>query len=507
MEGEQSQSVDLLVVGGGINGAGIARDAAGRGLKVMLVERGDLAGATSSASSKLIHGGLRYLEQYEFGLVRKALAEREVLLAAAPHLVAPLEFVLPQGAGSRPGWMLRIGLFLYDHLGGRGRLPGSRGIDLRRHPAGRPLKDEYRHGFTYADCWTDDARLVVVNAMDAAGHGAVIRTRTELVRARRDGGVWRAVVRDVRNGHEDAVTARILVNAAGPWAADLSERQLGMDGGRRLRLVKGSHIVVRRPDGADDAYLLQNADGRIVFVLPFLEQFSLIGTTEVELERMPDTVAITPGEVQYLCGIVNQYFRTPIAPSDVVWSFAGVRPLVDDADDDPSSVTRDFLIALDAPPLDAPGGAAPLLSVLGGKITTYRVLAEAAMDELAPFLPALPGPWTKGAPLPGGDMPLGGFDAYAADVLQDVPWLPPDVTRRLLRTYGSRIEELLGGAGSLAELGAHYGDGVYEAEISYLLRSEWLETVEDLLWRRSKLGLVVSDATVDRLRQRLSAAG
>jgi glycerol-3-phosphate dehydrogenase len=507
MEDGQSQSVDLLVVGGGINGAGIARDAAGRGLKVMLVERGDLAGATSSASSKLIHGGLRYLEQYEFGLVRKALAEREVLLAAAPHLVAPLEFVLPQGEGSRPGWMLRIGLFLYDHLGGRRRLPGSHGIDLRRHPAGRPLKDEYRHGFTYADCWTDDARLVVVNAMDAASHGAVIRTRTELMSARRDGTVWRAVLRDVRTGLENTVTARILVNAAGPWAADLIEHQLGMDGGRRLRLVKGSHMVVPRQDGVDDAYLLQNADGRIVFVLPFLERFSLIGTTEMELERMPDTVAITPGEVDYLCGIVNRYFRSPIAPSDVVWSFAGVRPLVDDADGDPSSVTRDFLIALDAPPLDAPGGTAPLLSVLGGKITTYRVLAEAAMDDLAPFLTDLPGPWTKGAPLPGGDMPRGDFDAYAAEVLQDVPWLPPEVTRRLLRTYGSRVEVILDGARSPAELGAHYGDGVYEAEIGYLLRHEWLETVEDFLWRRTKFGLVVSDATVDRLRQRLSAAG
>ncbi len=502
MEDEQSQSVDLLVVGGGINGAGIARDAAGRGLKVMLVERGDLAGATSSASSKLIHGGLRYLEQYEFGLVRKALAEREVLLAAAPHLVAPLEFVLPQGAGSRPGWMLRIGLFLYDHLGGRRKLPGSHGIDLRKHPAGRPLKDEYRHGFTYADCWTDDARLVVVNAMDAAGHGAIIRTRTELVNARRDGGGWRAVVRDVHTGRADAVAARILVNAAGPWAADLIEHELGMDGGRRLRLVKGSHMVVPRPDGADDAYLLQNADGRIVFVLPFLDTFSLIGTTELELERMPDTVAITPGEVDYLCAIVNQYFRQPIGPSDVVWSFAGVRPLVDDADDDPSSVTRDFLIAL-----DAPEGAAPLLSVLGGKITTYRVLAEAAMDDLAPFLPGLPGPWTKGAPLPGGDMPRGDFHAYAAEITHSTPWLPPDVTRRLLRTYGSRIEDLLGGASSLSELGAHYGDGVYEAEISYLLCHEWLETVEDLLWRRTKLGLVVSEATVERLRQRLSAAG
>ncbi|MEN3974118.1 glycerol-3-phosphate dehydrogenase [Emcibacter sp. SYSU 3D8] len=494
-------AVDLLVVGGGINGAGIARDAAGRGLKVMLIERGDLAGATSSASSKLIHGGLRYLEHYEFSLVRKALAEREVLLAAAPHLVAPLEFVLPQGTGSRPGWMLRIGLFLYDHLGGRKRLPRSRGIDLRKHPAGRPLKDRYRHGFTYADCWTDDARMVVVNAMDAARFGTTVRTRTELVRARRDGGAWSAAIRDVHTGREESVSARILVNAAGPWAADLIEHRLGMGGGKRLRLVKGSHVVVPRPDGADDAYLLQNDDGRVVFVLPFLDRFSLIGTTEVELDAMPDEVAITPDEAGYLCGVVNRYFSRPIAPSDVVWSFAGVRPLVDDADDDPSSVTRDFLIAL-----DAPAGTAPLLSVLGGKITTYRVLAEAAMSELSPFLPGLPGPWTKGVPLPGGDIPRADVAAYLAEVLQDVPWLPPDVTRRLVHTYGSRVQMLLGTARSLADMGQHFGDGVYEAEISYLLQYEWLETVDDFLWRRTKLGLAASDATVGRLRQRLGNA-
>jgi glycerol-3-phosphate dehydrogenase len=501
MEAEQSQLVDLLVVGGGINGAGIARDAAGRGRSVMLVERGDLAGATSSSSSKLIHGGLRYLEQYEFSLVRKALAEREVLLAAAPHLVAPLEFVLPQGENSRPGWMLRIGLFLYDHLGGRRKLPGSRAIDLRRHPAGRPLKDAYEHGFTYADCWTDDARLVVANVLDAAERGAVIRTRTELVGARRDGGLWRAVIRDVRTGREEAVSARILVNAAGPWAADVVEHQLGMAGGKRLRLVKGSHMVVSRPEGADDAYLLQSDDGRVIFVLPFLDRFSLIGTTELELEHMPEKVAITPGEVDYLCRIVNRYFRAPISPADVVWSFAGVRPLVDDADDDPSSVTRDFLISL-----DAPEGRAPLLSVLGGKITTYRVLAEAAMDDLSPFLPDLPEPWTEDTPLPGGDMPGADFEAYLASVEGAFPWLPADLARRLVRAYGTRIGVLLGEASSLADLGTHYGDGVYEAEIGYLLRYEWLVTVEDLLWRRSKLGLVAAPETVARLRQRLDEA-
>jgi glycerol-3-phosphate dehydrogenase len=498
MEDEQSQSVDLLVVGGGINGAGIARDAAGRGLTVMLVERGDLAGATSSSSSKLIHGGLRYLEQYEFALVRKALAEREVLLAAAPHLVAPLEFVLPQGENSRPGWMLRIGLFLYDHLGGRRRLPGSRAVDLREHPAGRPLKSRYAHGFTYADCWTDDARLVVANVMDAAERGADIRTRTELVSARRDGGAWRAVIRDVATGREERVSARILVNAAGPWAAEVIERQLGMGGGGRLRLVKGSHMVVPRPEGADDAYLLQNDDGRVIFVLPFLDRFSLIGTTELELDHMPAAVEITPGEAEYLCGIVNRYFQAPIAPSDMVWSFAGVRPLVDDADADPSSVTRDFRITL-----DAPHGQPPLLSVLGGKITTYRVLAEAALEDLSPFLPDLPGPWTEHAPLPGGDMPGADFEAFLAGVRATCPWLPSALAHRLARAYGTRIAVLLGGAASLADLGVHYGDGVYEAEIAYLCRHEWLRTADDFLWRRSKLGVVASPDTVARLRQRL----
>jgi glycerol-3-phosphate dehydrogenase len=497
MEERQSQSVDLLVVGGGINGVGIARDAAGRGLSVLLCERDDLAGATSSASSKLIHGGLRYLEHYEFSLVRKALKEREVLLHAAPHLVRPLRFVLPHGDDDRPAWMLRLGLFLYDHLGGRRRLPTSHGIDLHEHPAGAPLKTEYEKGFIYADCWADDSRLVVVTAMDAARRGADVRTRTELLDARREDGVWIGRLRDRRTGNETEIRARMLVNAAGPWAANLNTERLHVRGGKRLRLVKGSHIILPRITRTDDAYLLQHTDGRVVFVLPFEERFSLIGTTEVELSEMPETVEISAGEVDYLCAVVNRYFRKPVSAGDVLWSYAGVRPLVDDADEDPSSVTRDFLIGM-----DAPDGEAPLLSVLGGKLTTYRVLAEEAMARLAPHFTD-PGPWTAGACLPGGEMTQGDFDAFFAEAIARWPWLPSNVARRLAHAYGVMMEILLGDAETIEDLGRHYGDGVYEAEIVYLLHHEWLETAEDFLWRRSKLGLVASPETVEALRERL----
>ncbi|MBI1179663.1 MAG: glycerol-3-phosphate dehydrogenase [Alphaproteobacteria bacterium] len=499
MEDSQSQSVDLLVVGGGINGVGIARDAAGRGLSVMLCERGDLAGATSSASSKLIHGGLRYLEHYEFGLVRKALHEREVLLRTAPHLVRPLSFVLPHGIASRPAWMLRVGLFLYDRLGGRRRLPRSHGINLRSHPSGAPLRDEFSKGFVYADCWADDSRLVVVSAVDAAARGADIRTRTEVVDAAREDRQWRVALRDRRTGAETRVAAHALVNAAGPWAASLNAERLHLGGGRKLRLVKGSHIIVPRVSRTDDAYLLQHTDGRVVFVLPFEERFSLIGTTEIELPRMPESVDISAEEILYLCEVVNRYFRKPLDAGDVLWSFAGVRPLVDDDDRNPSAVSRDFLIEL-----DAPAGRAPLLSVLGGKLTTYRVLAEEAMHALRRFLPRHAGAWTDEAPLPGGDMQGADFAAFLAQLIEMRPWLPSNLARRLAHAYGTRIEHILGGAAGLDDLGTHYGDGVYEAEIGYLLRHEWLETVDDLLWRRSKLGLVAALETVEALRGRLN---
>lgn len=497
---KEPEAVDLLVIGGGINGAGIARDAAGRGLTVVLCEKGDLGGATSSASSKLIHGGLRYLEQYEFGLVRKALKEREVLMRAAPHLVTPMSFVLPQSPermpGRRPGWMVRLGLFIYDYLGGARSLPGSGGVDLRRHPAGEVMKEDIEDGFSYADCWGDDARLVVANAQDAAEREADIFTHTEVVSARRDGTLWAVEVQDRRDGAARTIWTKALVNAAGPWAFGVLTDRTGGTTDKRLRLVKGSHIVVPRLMASDHACLLQNDDGRVIFVIPFQERFSLIGTTEADLDTMPETVAITDDEIAYLCAAVGRYFANPPAPEDVVWSYAGVRPLFDDHDADASAVTRGYVLEL-----DAPKGAAPLLSVLGGKLTTYRVLAEEVMDTLARFT-GKPDAWTASAPLPGGNMPGADFYRFQADVRREYPWLDRALLRRLVRTYGTRVEVLLGDVQGQNGLGQHYGDGIYEAELHYVEQNEWVESVEDFLWRRTKLGLIVSPQTEAALAAR-----
>ena len=495
---------DLLVIGGGINGAGIARDAAGRGLKVLLVEQGDLAGATSSASSKLIHGGLRYLEHYEFRLVREGLAEREVLLRLAPHIIRPLRFVLPHDASLRPVWMIRAGLFLYDHLARRSRLPGSRLLDLRRDAAGAPLKPGYARGFAYSDCRVEDSRLVVLNALDAAERGAEIRTRCRFLRARRENGFWRAEIEAVgRSGANPsvAVEARILVNAAGPWVDRVLRDGLGLDGARHLRLVKGSHIVVPRLYDGDQAYILQNTDARVVFVIPYEGDFTLIGTTDVPFRGDPAEAAISPDEIAYLCAAVGRYFVRAVRPEDVVWSFAGVRPLHDDAESDPSAVTRDYV-------LEVEGMNAPVLSVFGGKITTYRRLAEQALEKLAPFVPGLPGPWTARVPLPGGD--FDDFDALLAELRAAHPWLPEPLARRLARAYGTRVTRLLNGAASLDDLGADLGAGLTERELAYLVEAEWARTAEDILWRRSKLGLHDPalagrlDAALARLRARLS---
>jgi glycerol-3-phosphate dehydrogenase len=494
----EAEPVDLLIVGGGINGAGIARDAAGRGLRVVLCEQGDLANYTSSASSKLIHGGLRYLEQNEFRLVREGLIEREVLLRAAPHIIRPLRFILPHSPEQRPLWMIRLGLYLYDHLGGRKTLPRAIRVDLRRDPVGRPLKDRFRTAFAYPDCWVEDARLVVLSALDAHDRGAQILTRTRCTGARRANGLWYADLMSTFGGPVRLVRARALVNAAGPWVARFLTEQTDAARPGRVRLVKGSHLIVPRLFDHDHAYTLQHRDGRVVFVMPYEERFSLIGTTDVAYQGDPGEARITHAEIVYLCQAVSRYFREALTPDRVLWTFAGVRPLCDDAKAKLSAVTRDY--AFD---LNQIAGEAPLLSILGGKITTHRKLAEHALEKLEPVLGFGGRPWTATAPLPGGDLPNGDLELFVRELRIVAPWLPPDLARRYARAYGSRVEKLLMGARRLDDLGEHLGGGLYEVEVEYLHRYEWAMTAEDILWRRSKLGLHVGADTIARLEGRL----
>jgi glycerol-3-phosphate dehydrogenase len=479
-----SGQYDLLVVGGGINGAGIARDAAGRGLRVLLCEQDDLASHTSSASTKLIHGGLRYLEYREFGLVRKALQEREVLLRAAPHIIRPLRFVIPHMPHLRPAWLIRAGLFLYDHLARRELLPGSASIDVRRHPAGAPLIDSITRGFVYSDGWVDDARLVVLNALDAQLRGATICTRTRLVGARREGRLWHADLR-AADGARYPVTAQAIANAAGPWVGELLADTLKLGTQHRVRLVKGSHIVTRRLFDHDYAYIFQNPDKRIVFAIPYEQAFTLIGTTDVEYRDDASHVRIDDDEVAYLCGSVNRYFKRSISPADVVWTYSGVRPLLEnDESADAAAVTRDYRLDL-----DVPAGQAPILSVFGGKITTFRKLAEEALDRLAGPLSITKGAWTEHAPLPGGDIADANFAAFAQQFATRHRWLPAELALRYARAYGTRAEGVVGHAGSLADLGSEVAPGLYEAELRYLRDDEWARGADDVLWRRSKLGL------------------
>ena len=486
---------DVLVVGGGINGAGIARDLAGRGWRVLLVEQDDLASHTSSSSTKLIHGGLRYLEYYEFGLVRKALQEREVLLKSAPHIMWPLRFVMPHDPAMRPAWLIRLGIFLYDHLARREVLPGSEGVNLRTHPVGAPLQPRYTQGFIYSDGWVDDARLVLLNALDAQARGATVLTRTRCVAAQRSARGWTATLAG-RDGTPTQVQARALVNAAGPWAESFL-RGVARPAGREalatksLRLVKGSHIVVPRCFEHDHAYIFQNPDKRIIFAIPYEQDFTLIGTTDQELHGDPRGARIADDEVAYLCAQASRYFTRPVTPADVVWSYAGVRPLLDDASGDPSAVTRDYLLEPNA-------DAAPLLSVWGGKITTFRKLAEDAATDVGRMLGESRIPWTEGARLPGGDLsawigqpqrPDTDFERFVSTLRSRHAWLPASLARRLARAYGSRVERVLQGARSLAELGAEVAPGLHEAELHYLQNEEWACSAEDVLWRRSKLGL------------------
>jgi len=481
---------DVLVVGGGINGAGIARDLAGRGASVVLCEKDDLAQHTSGSSTKLIHGGLRYLEYREFSLVAKALAEREVLLKSAPHIIRPLRFVMPHDPSMRPVWMIRIGLFLYDHLARREVLPGSGTIDLRRHPAGVPLKPVFTRGFVYSDGWVDDARLVVLVASDAAEHGAKILTRTRCVDAVRHPTHWQVRLED-SGGQQHELQARVLVNAAGPWAAEFLGGPAHFARHKSLRLVKGSHIVVPKMFDHDHAYIFQNPDKRIIFAIPYEGDFMLIGTTDVEHRGPVGAARIDAAETAYLCDQASRYFARAVRPEDVVWSYSGVRPLLEDEAGDPAAVTRDYQLDLD-------DEQAPLLTVWGGKITIFRKLAEEAADLLAPALPTARGAWTRGAMLPGGDLsalagtprrPDSDFIRFVQALAARHPTLPAPLLQRLARAYGSRAETLLNGDG----LGAAVAPGLHEGELRYLHEHEWARSADDVLWRRSKLGLHLSE--------------
>jgi glycerol-3-phosphate dehydrogenase len=491
---------DLLVIGGGINGAGIARDAAGRGLSVLLVEKDDLAGHTSSWSTKLIHGGLRYLEHYEFRLVGEALAEREVLLRAAPHIIEPLMFVLPHEPHLRPAWMIRAGLFLYDRLGGRMTLPKSFAVDLDHTVYGAGLKPRFHRGFAYADARVDDARLVVCNAIDAREHGAEIRVRTMLQHATRDDGCWRATLVDKAGARE--VMARAIVNAAGPWVCHVLQEVSDAPVHAKVRHVKGSHLVVPRVHDEPHAYILQNADNRIVFIIPYQEHYSLIGTTDVPVESY-EHPAISDEETYYLLTLANTYLERPLASTDIVWTYSGVRPLYDDGTTDPSAITRDYVLKLDSAGNGARDARAPVLSVFGGKITTYRKLAEAALAELKPFFPQMKSEWTRDAVLPGGDLPKGDRDAWVAELERRYPRLPGPLLRALARRYGTRTVGLLNGATTMDELGEDFGAGLTAREIEYLRAEEWATTAEDILWRRTKCGLAMTQAQRSRVAARV----
>jgi glycerol-3-phosphate dehydrogenase len=480
---------DILVIGGGVNGAGIARDAAGRGHRVLLVERGDLAQATSSASSKLVHGGLRYLEHYEFRLVREALAEREVLLRLAPHIIWPLRFVLPHRPEMRPRWMIRLGLFLYDHLARRVTLPGAEGFRAAAHPYGAPLAPAITHGFAYSDAWVEDSRLVVLNARDAAARGAVVRTRVGFTEATRHAGHWEVALSDGTRA-----TARGIVNAAGPWVAQaLAGTHARAEGA--VRLIRGSHIVVPALYEGAQAYILQNDDRRVVFVVPYEGRFSLIGTTDVPHEGDAATAHCTDEEAAYLCAAVTRQFRRPVTAADIVWRYSGVRPLFDDGTDDPSAITRDYVLKLDRE-------GAPLLNIYGGKITTFRRLAEEATGLIGGALGRAGTPWTAGAVLPGGELGGASLADFTAGMAARYPWLAADMPR-LARTHGSELEAMLDGARGAADMGAALGAGLTERELEWMRAREWAVTADDVLWRRTKLGLHMSAAERAALAQRL----
>ncbi|AOF89476.1 glycerol-3-phosphate dehydrogenase [Sinorhizobium sp. RAC02] len=484
----EPELIDLFVIGGGVNGAGIARDAAGRGLSVVLSEKDDLAEGTSSRSGKLVHGGLRYLEYYEFRLVREALIEREVLLNAAPHIIWPMRFVLPHSPEDRPAWLVRLGLFLYDHLGGRKKLPGTRTLNLARDPEGTPILDQYTRGFEYSDCWVDDARLVTLNAVGAAEKSAVVLTRSPTVSARRENGAWTVTTKNSTTGETRTFRAKCLVNCAGPWVSDVINRVAGSNSSRNVRLVKGSHIIVPKFWSGANAYLVQNHDKRVIFINPYEGDKALIGTTDIAYEGRAEDVSADETEIDYLLKAVNRYFKEKLRRQDVLHSFSGVRPLFDDGKGNPSAVTRDYVFDLDET------GGAPLLNVFGGKITTFRELAERGMHRLAHIFPSMGGDWTEKAPLPGGDMPNADYETFANSLRDTYPWMPRKLVQHYGRLYGTRTKNVIAGATSLESLGRHFGGQFYEAEARYLVASEWAQTAQDILYRRTKHYLHMTEA-------------
>ncbi|HEY4200986.1 MAG TPA: glycerol-3-phosphate dehydrogenase [Devosiaceae bacterium] len=493
----EANLLDIFVIGGGINGTGVARDAVGRGYSVMLAEMNDLASGTSSAATKLIHGGLRYLEYYEFRLVHEALAEREVLWAAAPHIIRPMRFVLPHQKGLRPAFVLRTGLLMYDYLGGRKLLPPTKTLDLRTDPAGRPLKDGYRTAFEYSDCWVDDARFVVLNARDAANRGAQIRTRTRVTSARRSQGAWTIDMVDIDTGVREAARARMLVNAAGPWVDEVIVGAMGNNGAHNVRLVKGSHIVIRKKYEHERCYFFQNPDGRIIFAIPYEDDFTLIGTTDLDYKDDPAKVAISDGEINYLCQAASEYFREPVRRDDIVWTYSGVRPLFDDHASAAQEATRDYVLKVDG---DKASGAA--VHVFGGKLTTSRRLAESVLEKIeGVFGEARGKPWTAKSKLPGGEFEPLAFPAELEKLKRDYPGMPASLLQRLLGHYGTKARTILGGAKDMADLGETFGVNLSAREVDYLIDEEWAHDADDVLWRRSKLGLRFSEKEKARLAE------
>ena len=507
---------DIAIIGGGINGCGIARDAAGRGLRVMLAEMNDFGGATSSASTKLFHGGLRYLEYFEFNLVRKALIEREVLLKAMPHISWPMRFVLPLHKGMRfdaetptsrllvrfmpwlrgrrPDWLIRLGLFLYDTLGGREILPGTAALDLRSDPAGKPLQDKFAKGFEYSDCWIEDSRLVLLNARDAEKRGATMRSRCAVTKAERVGDLWHISFKDSQSGTSETVQAKMLVNAGGPWVENIIHQTAGINSSEGVRLVRGSHIVTRKLFEHDKSYFFQGSDGRIIFAIPYEQDFTLIGTTDQDHSNPDARPECSEEERDYLLGFASEYFAKPVTKEDVVWSYSGVRPLYDDGASSASAATRDYVLTV-----NQPDGTAPILNVFGGKITTYRKLAENALVDIAPFFPNLSGPWTAGVPLPGGDLAVADVEDRLAQLLRDYPFLTPRWALRLFRAYGTEAWDMLGTAQSAADLGRDFGATLSEQELRWSIANEYTKTAEDMIWRRSKLGLRLSQKEITAL--------